>query len=51
MNYYYYIVTFTDGRRIANTRISKKLAEAAHLAFTEEMIRLNVQSVEWGIMP
>ena len=47
---YYYQVVFNDGRVIRRRYVSKKVAQAAHLTFTEEMILLNVQSVTWGEM-
>jgi hypothetical protein len=50
MGNYFYEVEFEDGRVIRRQNVTKTAAMAAFATFTDEMILLNVRSVNWGRM-
>ena len=47
---YYYQIVFNDGRKVRRELVTKKIASAIHEAMSFEMLLLNVESVEWGVM-
>ncbi len=47
---YFYQIIFNDGRIVRRELVSKKIATAMHEAMSFEMLLLNVESVEWGVM-